>query len=461
MSGKPAARITDKVKGGVIVTGSATVLIGSQGGIACSVCPGGMAVGSPVNPQLGAKVLVGESELDFALPGALPLVWQRQYSSYVNAEQGAACGALGHGWKLPQHISLELGDESCLLFDAAGRVIRFEPLAVGQQHYSASEDLWLLRGGGDATWASQPRWAHVPASLAANADAVLAASGQADVLWVFAPAPAAPAALLTQRWRLIAQLDRFGRTQRYEYADGTGQQQDSPQGHLIALTDGVGRRYRLHYQRLHRGKPAQGLLQADDGWRLQGVDLIHDPVGSGALPLNLVRYGYSAAGDLTSVHDRAGVLMREFEYEHHRIVAHRQQAGPWHRYRYESAQPGARVIEHSNQQGLGYRFEYLSQRPSPEGQLRRLTRVTDSLGRVESYHFEGQAGLERLVLHERADGSHMRYEYDGAARLVASTDPLGRTTRLGRDGQGRISSVQLPAGLKSSRQYEETSGKNT
>ena len=77
MSGKPAARITDKVKGGVIVTGSATVLIGSQGGIACSVCPGGMAVGSPVNPQLGAKVLVGESELDFALPGALPLVWQR------------------------------------------------------------------------------------------------------------------------------------------------------------------------------------------------------------------------------------------------------------------------------------------------------------------------------------------------------------------------------------------------
>lgn len=50
---------------------------------------------------------------------------------------------------------LELGDESCLLFDAAGRVIRFEPLAVGQQHYSASEDLWLLRGGGDATWASR------------------------------------------------------------------------------------------------------------------------------------------------------------------------------------------------------------------------------------------------------------------------------------------------------------------
>ena len=37
MSGKPAARITDRVSGGVIVTGPATVLIGRQGGIASPV----------------------------------------------------------------------------------------------------------------------------------------------------------------------------------------------------------------------------------------------------------------------------------------------------------------------------------------------------------------------------------------------------------------------------------------
>ena len=97
MSGKPAARKGDRVGWGVIVTGSATVLIGSQGGLACSVCPGGVKVGSPVNPQLGAKVLVGSQDLDFALPGALPVVWQRQYSSYVNPEHGAACGLLGYG----------------------------------------------------------------------------------------------------------------------------------------------------------------------------------------------------------------------------------------------------------------------------------------------------------------------------------------------------------------------------
>ncbi len=99
MSGKPAARITDSVVKGKIVTGSLTVLIGSQGGLACSVCPGGITVSSPVNPQLGAKVLLGAQDLDFALPSAaLPVAWQRQYSSYVNPEHGAACGLLGHGW---------------------------------------------------------------------------------------------------------------------------------------------------------------------------------------------------------------------------------------------------------------------------------------------------------------------------------------------------------------------------
>ena len=99
MSGKPASRIDDAVANGVIVQGSLTVLIGSAGGVACSVCPGGIKKGKPVNPSLGAKVLVGEN--DFALPSAaMPLVWSRTYSSYVNPEHGGACGVLGYGWHL-------------------------------------------------------------------------------------------------------------------------------------------------------------------------------------------------------------------------------------------------------------------------------------------------------------------------------------------------------------------------
>ncbi|MDR2031872.1 MAG: DUF6531 domain-containing protein, partial [Azoarcus sp.] len=159
-----------------------------HGGVACSVCLGGMAVGSPVNPLLGAKVLPGET--DFALPAAaLPLVWQRTYSSYVNAEHGGACGVLGHGWHVPTEFRLELQTQRTLLHDTHGRVITFdEALPPGAILHSPSEGLWLLRGGAtkdtpegaDAgtlpAWARKAVWSHVPREWATNPECVFAAS---------------------------------------------------------------------------------------------------------------------------------------------------------------------------------------------------------------------------------------------------------------------------------------------
>ncbi len=70
MSGKPAARQGDMTQyGGSIVQGSAGVRIGAPTGVACSVCPGGVTSGHPVNPLLGAKVLPGETDI------ALPPYW--------------------------------------------------------------------------------------------------------------------------------------------------------------------------------------------------------------------------------------------------------------------------------------------------------------------------------------------------------------------------------------------------
>ncbi len=81
MGGKPAARQGDMTRKGLdIVQGSAGVLIGAPTGVACSVCPGGITYANPVNPLLGAKVLPGETDL--ALPGPLPFILSRAYSSY-------------------------------------------------------------------------------------------------------------------------------------------------------------------------------------------------------------------------------------------------------------------------------------------------------------------------------------------------------------------------------------------
>ncbi|GKT14118.1 DUF6531 domain-containing protein [Acidovorax sp. SUPP2522] len=495
MSGKPAARQSDMTqKGGPIVQGSATVLIGSAGGVACSVCPGGMAVGSPVNPALGAKVLMGGDELDFSLPGPMPLVWQRQYSSYVNEEHGATCGLLGYGWKLPMEIAVRLEAGRTVLLDTGGRAITFgEPLAPGEALYSASEDLWLMRGGGAGSalpagapasripselqpWAWQPRWAHVPQEARADARCVIAASGNGGAVWLLWPGE-------DGHHRVGRVLDRFGRSQHYGYDE---------HGRLAGITDGSGRRYALHYNREREGAAAAApttatatahpLLGPDSGERLTGVDCVHNPLDAACTGpgyrVALVRYRYDSAGDLVEVLGRDGQRTREFGYDRvHRMVRHRVRSGPLHTYVYEDQgvampRPGARVVEQHNEQGLSYLFEYRDPpaippatpaaigqsetdpaTPDPDTPQPVLqpvpvseVRVRDSLNRLTRYHFEGAGGDKRLVRLVLPDGAEQRDRYDSAGRRVARTDPLGRTTWWRYDGAGRLLGTQHPDG---------------
>ena len=145
MGGKPAARQGDMTRKGLdIVQGSAGVLIGAPTGVACSVCPGGITYANPVNPLLGAKVLPGETDL--ALPGPLPFILSRAYSSY-RTRTPAPVGVFGPGWKAPFDIRLQIRDEGLILNDNGGRSIHFEPLFPGEISYSRSESLWLARGG--------------------------------------------------------------------------------------------------------------------------------------------------------------------------------------------------------------------------------------------------------------------------------------------------------------------------
>ncbi|WP_035226502.1 RHS repeat-associated core domain-containing protein [Paracidovorax oryzae] len=545
MSGKPAARQGDLTKkGGPIVQGSATVLIGSAGGVACSECPGGMAVGNPVNPSLGAKVLTGADELDFALPGPLPLAWQRVYSSYVNAQHGAACGLLGYGWKLPLELRLRLEPDRAVLFDASGRAITFEePLLPGQALYSSSEDLWLLRGGGMADghpgatesttdpnssstrtstpaellpWAQQPRWSHVPAVLRADPGCVIAvpgAGGAGAPAWVFLPAGASgegPAAGHV----LHAVIDRFGRSQRYQWGE-----EGLSRGRIVGVTDGTGRRYVLRYERIvpdataarRPGRPDESvharhsLLCPDDGMRLVGVDCTFNPLdpavvpGAAPRPQSLVGYRYDSAGNLAEVLGADGTVLRRFGYDAlHRMTEHQVRQGPQHRYVYEdqtaqgrrqglAARPGARVAEQHNEEGLSYFFEY-SEAPSQAAHPTQSARATqaargsedgkdgpapvtaslpstsqsstvvrDSLGRTTAYHFEGEGGLKRLVRLVAPDGAEQGFRYDSAGRRLSATDALGRTTWWRYDGAGRLLGVQGPDG-RSTQQHWGAAG---
>ncbi len=185
MSGKPAARQGDMTQyGGPIVQGSAGVRIGAPTGVACSVCPGGMTSGNPVNPLLGAKVLPGETDL--ALPGPLPFILSRTYSSY-RTRTPAPVGVFGPGWKAPSDIRLQLRDDALVLNDNGGRSIHFEPLLPGEAVYSRSESMWLVRGGK----AAQPDghtlarlWGALPPDIRLSPHLYLATNSAQGPWWI-------------------------------------------------------------------------------------------------------------------------------------------------------------------------------------------------------------------------------------------------------------------------------------
>src|SRR2546429_8704688 len=95
-------------------------------------------------------------------------------------------------------------------------MIRRPPRSTLFPYTTLFRSLWLLRGGstepegGTAPWAANPRWSHVEQALVRNPQAILAVSGDGDTLWGFGPAPGEP---VDGPWRLMAQIDRFGRSE--------------------------------------------------------------------------------------------------------------------------------------------------------------------------------------------------------------------------------------------------------
>ncbi|WP_171920766.1 RHS element core protein [Salmonella bongori] len=460
MSGKPAARQGDMTQyGGPVVQGAAGVMIGAPTGVACSVCPGGRTSGNPVNPLLGAKVLPGET--DIALPGPLPFMLSRTYSSY-RTKTPAPSGIFGPGWKAPFDIRLQLRDDELIINDDGGRSIHFEPLLPGETAFSRSESLWLARGGVARLHESNVLhvlWQALPEDLRLSPHLYLATSSAQGPWWILGwsarapgedealPAPLPPYRVLT------GLADRFGRTQIFHRdADGDFA------GNITAVTDGAGRRFRLalttQAQRAEAARkqatvsgisapdwpqtmPVSG-YGADSGIRLEAVWLTHDPAYPDNLPaLPLVRYTYTPRGELSVVYDRSDTPVRSFTYDDKhpgRMTAHQYAGRPQTTYRYDAS---GRVTEQHNPAGLSYRYEY----------EKNAVIITDSLNRREVLHTEGEGGLKRVIKEEKADGSAITREFDNAGRMVAMTDAAGRKTEYRLNiGSGNVTEIVAPDG---------------
>ena len=435
MTGKPAARRDDKtLKGGPITQGSRNVLIGTAGGVACSTCPNGVAPeGNPVNPLLGAKIQAGE--VDLALPGPMPFVVSRDYSSY-QTDTPAPVGLLGPGWWLPTESSVLQTDDALTLNDTKGRSIRFEPLAPGESAFSRSESLWIVRGGLETledtlAFRLHTAWSALHIDDRRNPSLFFITNNPLGPWWIFGPNPPT-GPLEGQRLLLLGLSDRFRQALHI--------QRDAA-GVMTAVQDGAGRQYRLELKTLpHVANEGSGGWGSDSGQRLMAVYLSRDPHHPVLPKEPLVRYEYSPRGELAAVFGRDGSEQRRFQYDPRlpgRMTAHHYAGREPVSYVYNN---DGKVIEQHRPGLLSYRFDYQAE----------STVVTDSLGRTRTYHFKGKDGLRRVVQLEHADGSTTQSRFDASGRLVASIDALGRETYFQLDvATGNLLSITLPDGSQS------------
>ncbi|ENI2305119.1 DUF4329 domain-containing protein, partial [Escherichia coli] len=361
-----------------------------------------------------------------------------------------------------------------ILSDNGGRSLYFEHLFPGEDGYSRSESLWLVRGGVlrlDEGHRLAALWQALPEELRLSPHRYLATNSPQGPWWLLGwcervpeadevlPAPLPPYRVLT------GLVDRFGRTQTF-HREAAGEFS----GEITGVTDGAGRHFRLvlttQAQRAEEARqqaisggtepsafpdtlPGYTEYGRDNGIRLSAVWLTHDPEYPENLPAApLVRYGWTPRGELAVVYDRSGKQVRSFTYDDKyrgRMVAHRHTGRPEIRYRYDS---DGRVTEQLNPAGLSYTYQY---------EKDRIT-ITDSLNRREVLHTAGEGGLKRVVKKEHADGSVTQSQFDAVGRLRAQTDAAGRTTEYSPDVvTGLITRITTPDGRASAFYYNHHS----
>ena len=385
-------------------------------------------VGQPVNPITGSKILLGELDLDFALPAPLPLVWQRSYSSALHR-----AGWLGQGWGLPISDSLQLSADEVVVLDAFDRGITFSLPRVGESIYSPSEQITLARTG-DTTFEL------VDNNGLRTQFAVLYGDGIA---------------------RLTGWQDANDNHIRITYdARRLPARIDDSAGHSLALEF--------------------GRVRGDV--RLLCVTLLPaEPQGSAQ---TLVSYDYDDAGNLQRVRNRGGDAVRQFAYRNHVMVEHGQPDGLVSRYEYDVEAPDGKVVRNWTNTGQWWTFRYLDKETVVTDQLDRtqhyrfdargrlvaqvdaaggvttrrldengnLLELTDPAGRAVRYRYDERSRIVRVERGGRGTGIVYDARFDKPALI---TDALGATTVLRYDAQGNLTSVTNALGQRTAYLYDD------
>ncbi|MDR3101083.1 MAG: DUF6531 domain-containing protein, partial [Paraburkholderia sp.] len=345
---------------------------------------GGM-VGNPVDVTSGRKILLAESETDYVIPSPLPVAVRRFYSSSLEY-----AGTLGRGWVLPWELRLHARDGRLWYTDAQGRESGFPLLRAGQATFSEADQRYLT---------CTPDGRYILHDLS-------------ETYYDFG--------------RFDPESGRIGWVRRIE--DQAGQwcqfERDS-HGRVREILTCGGLQAVLDYEPEHE--------------RLGTVSLV-----SGEERRLAVAYGYDENGQLASVTDANGAIVRRFTYADGLMTSHANALGFTSNYVWATLEGQPRVVSNHTSEGETWTFEY--------DFAGRQTRVRHTDGRTAHWRYDAQF---QIVECADLDGGHYRieynaaslpvmlmlpgertvaFEYDDAGRIVAETDPLGRITRTRYDG---------------------------
>jgi RHS repeat-associated protein len=392
--------------------------------------------GHPVDVATG--YVVDEAE-DFALPGAIPLVWRRTYSSSRAAEKSAHGKG---GWVHSFDQWIERKSDSVILHDGDGRTVVFldvEVLAAqdgvapapprGSFHRGERLTLTPERDGGFLVYEHDTRLTRCFAPLAPRGRAVLRAI-----------------------------RDVYGHAIRLDYEDGA----------LALVTDTAGR----------------GILITNDAkGRVTRVEVWAAPPGeSESRPAELqlwVDYAYTAEGELESATDALGHADL-FAYDGlHRMVRTTLKNGVSFSYEYDE-DTGACVKTWGDDDlhlvDLHFDNEAGVTTTGGTNEPRRYFWNSDGLV-IREETFGGDFAIMReydadqhLVSESNAAGEAWRFERDARGRLVKRVDPAcnettweyddthdlptkrtapgGLVTTYRHDGRGALIEVTYPSGLR-------------
>lgn len=371
--------------------------------------------GHPVVVSTGGKLLDGPQEMDFSLPGLIPLEWARRYDSTDPHQDGM----FGPGWRISYESLIERvphpdGGDLWVYVDDEGVRLELGRMQVGTAFVSSLDGLAFFH---------QDHGITVVENIY---------SGQYQV---FSPDP-----LLAHRSRLVQVGDRNLNRLDVLY-DNHGRLQYLVQKEARIAVE-------VSYDTLHTRRASQ----------VHRLYLQPGPAFGVTHHEQLVSYSYTASGQLNEVRNANGQVVRRFTYTDNGLMASHTAAGGA-RFHYEwgcfaahrRPVPGLpplleprpekewRVIRHWSDDGEAYQFTYDLENGH--------TQVVDSLGREEHFYWGplyellryidpmGQCWEEEVVngqLMASIDpqGARWSYTYDSLGRMVGQQDPLGRQQQL-------------------------------